>query len=66
MPLLLVVWWVHAAPLNQWLPGDVVLAAARGGVRGAVDGPVPDDRVPAAPAKWDAVCRGNPLAKGCI
>ncbi len=57
---------VHAAPLNQWMPGDVVVAAARGGVVGAVLGPEQDDRVPPAPVKWDGLCPANPLAKDCI
>ncbi|MBL9018826.1 MAG: hypothetical protein JNL83_31860 [Myxococcales bacterium] len=66
MSLLLSAWLVHAAPLNQWMPGDIVIASARGAIRGAVLGPVPDGRVPSAPVKWDANCFANPLAKGCM
>jgi hypothetical protein len=66
MPVLLVIWLVHAAPLDQWLPRDVVVAAARGAVRGIVEGRARDDRAPPAPVKWDGLCRASSLAKECM
>mgnify|MGYP001570528678 CR=1 FL=1 len=53
------------APLNQWRPGDLCRAGARGGLQGAV-GPDRDDRRVEPPIHWDGVCHDNPLAKGCI
>lgn len=66
MSLLLSLWLVHPAPLNTWMPGDLVSASARGAVRGAVLGTIRDDRGPRPAVRWDGLCAGNPLARGCM
>ena len=56
-----VVLFAPGAVLNQWKPGDLCRAGARGGLHGALAGDV-DDRRP----RPDMTCRDNPLAKGCL
>ena len=68
MSLLVAAWLVHAAPLNQWMPGDLVRAGARGALAGAVEARQLDDRPEKrTPIKTDGDrCRMTPLAKGCL
>ena len=53
------------ARLNQWQPGDLCAAGARGGLHGML-APNLDDRREMPPIKWDQMCEQNPLAKGCM
>ncbi len=68
MSVLLSLWLVHAAPLNQWMPGDLVSASARGAIRGLVEARQLDDRPEKrAPVKSDGdPCRTTPLVRGCM
>ena len=62
---LVVALFAPGATLNQWKPGDLCRAGARGGVQGALAADLDDRRVK-PPIKWDQMCQDNPLAKGCM
>jgi hypothetical protein len=53
------------AALNQWQPGDLCRAGARGGIHGALS-PDRDDLRPRPPIRFDMECQRDPLAKGCM
>lgn len=57
--------YAPASTLNQYAAEYLAVAGARGGVRGAIETPIPDDRM-RLPIRWDMFCRENPLAKGCM
>jgi hypothetical protein len=65
LPIAIIVLFAPGATLNQWTPGDLCRAGARGGLRGTL-APNLDDRRVKPPVQWDQICHDNPLAKGCM